>query len=512
MRAIRCTRDEPAPAASSRGRWQTETASSTFYRNHMARRSRLARIAAVSPRRGCRDASDDVSHASLQSLGYFLFPRYPSTLDQRHSNHHNAFVRDWTTWDNRMPATTFPSPKLSQSDRIKRPLWYRFYAMFSEEFAEQVIRHADLPPRATVLDPWLGAGTTASAAIAAGHTAIGIDINPVMVIVARGRVADGNAVVDAIQSASQAVKRLGRFRLAPNDPLLQWFGINAATTLRKWDRAIRNGQQLDALCNAECLVMTSVFEAALQMGAAYRSKNPTWMKCPDAARRVEMPPGEVSQLIMLLAKDRLNRCTSRHGEISTALRLGSATNLNIETSSVDFVLTSPPYCTRIDYAVGTRIELALLGLNDSELRDLRDRTMGTSTVRKTSAVPQDAWGDECCDFVAKVQTHHSKSSESYYLKTYLQYFDDLSHSLAEISRCLKHNGQAVVVVQNSYYKGICTDLAKMVVEMCGHRKMQVTKTHDFAVTQNMRQVNTRSRKYGDHAEAVESVLWLKKKG
>ena len=34
--------------------------------------------------------------------------------------------------------------------------------------------------------------------------------------------------------------------------------------------------------------------------------------------------------------------------------------MDIAADSVDFVLTSPPYCTRIDSTAATRIELAVL--------------------------------------------------------------------------------------------------------------------------------------------------------
>ncbi|MDQ0340574.1 tRNA G10 N-methylase Trm11 [Caldalkalibacillus uzonensis] len=45
----------------------------------------------------------------------------------------------------------------------------------------------DLPWSATVMDPWNGTGTTTDVAEQMGYFAIGLDINPVMVLIAKGR-------------------------------------------------------------------------------------------------------------------------------------------------------------------------------------------------------------------------------------------------------------------------------------------------------------------------------------
>ena len=51
------------------------------------------------------------------------------------------------------------------------------------------------------------------------------------------------------------------------------------------------------------------------------------------------------------------------------------------SSSVDFILSSPPYCTRIDYAVASLPELALFGyVPEGDFQLLRKKLIGTSTV------------------------------------------------------------------------------------------------------------------------------------
>jgi hypothetical protein len=60
------------------------------------------------------------------------------------------------------------------------------------------------------------------------------------------------------------------------------------------------------------------------------------------------------------------------------IEVASSESLPIGDKSVDFILTSPPYCTRIDYAVATMPELALIGYKlNSDFKSLRKQLIGT---------------------------------------------------------------------------------------------------------------------------------------
>src|SRR4030088_129956 len=86
-----------------------------------------------------------------------------------------------------MPRCTIRSPKRRPRSQPSRADWFRYYADFSAEFVEDIISHLDLSPGATLLDPWLGGGTTAEIAAAKSLRFRGYDINPVMLLVSRAR-------------------------------------------------------------------------------------------------------------------------------------------------------------------------------------------------------------------------------------------------------------------------------------------------------------------------------------
>ena len=57
------------------------------------------------------------------------------------------------------------------------------------------IRLMGLPPNSLILDPYMGSGTTLIAALAEGHRAIGVEIDPRYCAIARRRIERPHAAV-----------------------------------------------------------------------------------------------------------------------------------------------------------------------------------------------------------------------------------------------------------------------------------------------------------------------------
>src|SRR3989338_5969494 len=79
------------------------------------------------------------------------------------------------------------SPKRNKRLQTGWEGFFPYYAGYPELFARELLMSANLPRHAGVLDPWNGSGTTTFTASALGLSSIGIDLNPVMIVVARAR-------------------------------------------------------------------------------------------------------------------------------------------------------------------------------------------------------------------------------------------------------------------------------------------------------------------------------------
>ena len=84
--------------------------------------------------------------------------------------------------------------------------FFPYYAGYQESFARNILANAGLKDDAVVLDPWNGSGTTTFAAAQLGFSAIGLDLNPVMVIVSRARTLPFSEVDSLVPLAKDILK------------------------------------------------------------------------------------------------------------------------------------------------------------------------------------------------------------------------------------------------------------------------------------------------------------------
>ncbi len=175
------------------------------------------------------------------------------------------------------------------------------------------------------------------------------------------------------------------------------------------------------------------------------------------------------------------------------------------------VISSPPYCARIDYAIATSPELALLGCSmNQDLKIMRSHMIGTPTIINEIPEVRSEWGRSCKSFLNAVETHSSKASKSYYYRYHIQYFNSIYKSFLEIDRTLVGSGKCVIVVQDSYYKDIHNDLPKIFCEMASSLDWAAVNRLDYHVKQTMAGCNRGAMKYRSNSRATESVLVFEK--
>jgi hypothetical protein len=364
---------------------------------------------------------------------------------------------------------------------------------------------------------------------ALGFEALGFDLNPAMVIVAKARLLDstvegslGSLLDDLVTKAAKT--DLGHVE---DDPLEIWFTRGSAAALRRFDyaiqtllidprehRALFDHPTLKRVSSLAAFFYVAVFRVLRKLLAPFRSANPTWIKQP--VSNIDRVTVRESRLHKLLREQVKTMTTGllaptqatipRHATIDRA----GSTSLPIDDSSVDAVISSPPYCTRIDYVKKTSPELAFLGANAAAIKRLRHEMIGTPTIHKIPVQQDPAWGSACIDTLEVISSHKSYASKSYYWKTFVQYFGGLYQSLREIDRTLKSAGQCILVVQDSYYKDTHVDLAKIIDEMTQGLGWSAIARSDFPTTKTIVGLNTHAIKNGNPGQATETVLSFRK--
>ncbi len=422
------------------------------------------------------------------------------------------------------------SPKRTAQAQSGWDGFFPYYAGYPESFARALIASSALDRGATVLDPWNGSGTTTFSAARLGMTAHGFDLNPVMVIIARARLLPASEADSLTPLARDTLKglRADPRLLAEDDPLLWWFERPTAALIRALERRIREqlvgaqtltptGPRIDRISGLAATFYVALFAICRSLAAPFRSSNPTWLRRPKAteARIVGDRDAILARFSATIADmaAALGSSGNTLGDEVTAahLKVADTTTTGLAAGSVDLVLTSPPYCTRIDYSAATRIELAILfPLIHLKMEDLGRSMIGSTRVPDHEIAVDPAWGDICGRFLAHLKAHPSKASAGYYSKTHLDYFEKMAKSLVNIATGLRGGGAAVLVVQDSYYKDIHNDLPSITVEMAAAAGLTLRRREDFRLNRSMAGINPHTRAYKRAAGALEAVLCFEK--
>jgi DNA modification methylase len=425
-------------------------------------------------------------------------------------------VNPVTSWDIR-------NPKRDRTARSGRAAWYPYYAGYSPAFASTLIESAAGRKSLTIADPWNGSGTTSSAATQLGHVSYGFDLNPVMVVVAKARLVDKIESASLIPLALDIVSNLNLpLRKPDNEPLETWFDTSSAAAIRSLQQSVLrllvpSGATVDVnkFSDLAAFFHVGLFSVVRGLLVDFTTSNPTWFRKTSHAGKVcGVTPATLGaafhNVVSTMAKALTDTASMPKRPRACAVSVATSANLPLPDESVDLLLTSPPYCTRIDYAVATLPELATLGLSQPAVRRLRESMMGTATVPKTCGSPAMEWGHRCATFLASLSHHRSKASAGYYYKNHYEYFDRLAKSLSEVARVTRRGGYAVLVVQDSYYKDIHNPLHEITAEMgeyCGLTLARMERFHNKA---SMVHINTRARDYAPDRSLVEAVLCMRK--
>lgn len=403
--------------------------------------------------------------------------------------------------------------------------WYPYYAGFSNEYAEAILTAIKSKKNLKIMDPWNGSGTTTLAADRFGFDSIGIDVNPVAALVANSKLARPDDASNVLGFVRSTIAKLDASRMnSTNDPLSQWIGKKNASLYRGFENEILRNLASEVLEGKSrqtvignlpplaSFLMLSLMRAAKGGAAIEQHSNPTWIK-PATELRITKHFSlghEWIQMVRQMSEEL--KSYGSNSKSKSIIIVGNSKNNPAKNDSIDVVITSPPYCTRIDYIVNSAFELAAIGVpyHSAEFSNLRRATMGTPLSRiieeESTLMPKSV-----NELIAKIRSHHSKASESYYYKTYNQYFCDAIKSLSEIKRVTKNGGIACFVVQTSYYKDIFVDLPKLYLDMGCNQGFNAEMLHKKEVKHHLTQINSRSSAHAAEKICYEATILMEVK-
>lgn len=350
--------------------------------------------------------------------------------------------------------------------------WNCHYASFSEKFVDGILDEKG--DAGIILDPWNGYGTTTISASLHGIQSYGIDINPVAIVIANARqcTSDEESIFEYLQRIVQIDEQT---ELLKDDMLTDFFDVESSVKIRSIVKRIydvfnmtdKAYEEFDDKKTECAVLMCSLFETIKRIYRGHvKNSNPTWTKNSIISfeKEFSLQDALIDETKRIISNIETNRKTESF--VKATIHLADSRKAKYKVPLFDTIITSPPYCTRIDYAISTKLELAILGIGREKFKKLRNEFIGTSTINHDIISENEVFGPYIKGLLSQISNHNSYASKCYYSKTYLQYFTSINTSLKALDSALKRHGEAFIVVQDSYYKDVHVDLPRAYTEVC----------------------------------------------
>ncbi|ELY2495310.1 DNA methyltransferase [Cronobacter sakazakii] len=403
--------------------------------------------------------------------------------------------------------------KRGRNERKGLHSWHPYYAGYSESFVASVLQAEEVDPSAIVLDPWMGSGTTGIVCQKLAIKCIGADINPVMSYFAAAKSRENISALD--DTGERILERiLLCFRRKTQKLAESSKGYPLINQLQQFykcicDQFADNGQ-VDVVNPLKAFYCSVLFYTVRSVLDVKSTSNPTWI-----SKKIDFNNNfdiclEYNKNFKIMREQLCDYFDGAKSQSCYSILNGDSKSLNIKSNTIDLVITSPPYLTRIDYAVSTRLELEII-LGNEGYKSLRKDVMGTTTVPKIADDINEKWGNLCLNVLSSVTSHTSRASGSYYLKNKIRYFSDAYDSLREIFRVLKAGCSGYFVIQNSYYKEIEIPLYDIYCEMALSIGFVEAKcVREDQVKAIFGQINTKSKNYISDKFYFEKIIRITK--
>lgn len=295
---------------------------------------------------------------------------------------------------------------------------YPYKGKFHPQMIRALLNIIKLDEGDTVLDPFIGSGTTAVEAQLLGINCIGIDISPLCVLQSKVKT-ESLFVVDEIKSLANDAKKsftatyIRTLELTNDTDIIDYNSFLESID----DERVKNFYLIAKLI------------AISDETRRRRNKIDSFVKNLDLMiKSIELHRKIVDELGLSLGKVEIKRADSR--------------NLPLSDESVDGIITSPPYSIALDYVKNDAHALQELGY---DLREIRNKFVGV------------------------------RGSGELRVKLYNE---DMKRSLKEMYRVLKPGKYCVIVIGNARYQGKEIKTVEFFLDYCQKIGFKLIKNID----------------------------------
>jgi DNA modification methylase len=326
---------------------------------------------------------------------------------------------------------------------------HRFAAKYIPQVPEWAIKNFT-SHGGSILDPFMGSGTTLVESLTNNISGCGLDIDPLARLISRAKTS--LVSVDRIKLLLERIKKKwkpenGELSLPMPDIVNfeHWFLPDTWRAIDSLKKTILKLNCSDSEREFLLVIMSSIIRS---VSNADDQSHKTYV-----SGTLKKSPPDMPKLFWKSAAKAITGLEDLHSACQGVSELrvpnGEARTIPMESETCDLIVTSPPYLDSVDYMYNFMLEYFWLGseLNvhtRSEFNRLRKISIGAKTPLKKEV---ELVSEEIRGLLQLDGVENSRKN------AILLYFDGMDKHFLEASRVLKSGGKYVLVVGNSKTKG-----------------------------------------------------------
>jgi site-specific DNA-methyltransferase (cytosine-N4-specific) len=332
----------------------------------------------------------------------------------------------------------------------------------------------------SILDPFCGSGTTLVEARLTKRNAVGIDTNPLAVLLAkvkstpidftRANFSMPEFLVKLEKKFSQA-RRGGKLPEPPlhiNHNLLHWFKEDIARELEFLYQNIMRIEDRDVRDFMKVVLSDTIFRCS---NIDHRSSR--FIRILPKHKLERFRPNVLEQFrkklinsvnkMSVFYKETTETASESSNPLRIEAKMGDARKLRFRKETFHAIITSPPYGEEkntVGYARWSKLSVAWLRLNHEKLRASERRSLGFFPLRDAEEELRELPSPTAKALLSQlVQTDKQRVSDA------LPFFYDYLVTLKQMHRVLKPTGYCCIVIGDRSIKQRPLDMEKVTIEL-----------------------------------------------
>lgn len=399
--------------------------------------------------------------------------------------------------DYRQLVTYVPNKKLPVYN------WFKYKEGFSRQLVFKLLIEWKISKDEIILDPFAGCGTTLLACKEFGYRAVGLDILPIAIFVAKVKLQDWPDLA-LLHNAIEAL--LHKEYKQPTISFPEVAIIDKAFPKKVQDEILFYKERISEFEKpAQDFLMLGLISILEQV--SYTSKDGQFLRLVDR----NIPPVKKT-----LKKQLFNMLDDLHqqqhllfigGKAKVEIFQGDARETDLPEEywgKIGAVITSPPYLNRYDYSRTYSLELCTLFVEEfSDLRDIRHSLLRSHIESREHAgkeVSQPAL-DEILRNLKMKDLNNDR------IPIMIKgYFEDMNLVIKQLAHYLKPGGLVALVVANARFEGELVPTDLILSELA---EMHGFKTESIWVTRYKGNSSQQMGRYGRVPVRESIVFWRK---